>query len=323
MQHDSKTSVYRHQLCAMLAGLLLALAAPAIADNIYKYQDENGIWHFTDRAPQEGTEFETVYMERERENRITLRQGGTKFRPLYYAFNDYHGPAQLELSLGEDENVLSEPDLPARFTVPGQKEELLVGLEALDPRRGFRYRLMVNAVPGPPVPEPVTALVVDPPFSALEAYPVSQGFNGESTHTGDENRFAVDIAMPENTPVHAARAGIVMDIEEDFNQGGTDVEKYADKANHVRILHDDGTMALYAHLALAGVRVASGARVRAGQLIGRSGNTGFSSGPHLHFVIQQNVGMKLISLPFEFRRPDGSSAPPREGTFIGNTPDNR
>ena len=40
-----------------------------MADNIYKYQDENGIWHFTDRAPEEGTKFETVFMQREREDR--------------------------------------------------------------------------------------------------------------------------------------------------------------------------------------------------------------------------------------------------------------
>ncbi len=71
--------------------------------------------------------------------------------------------------------------------------------------------------------------------------------------------------MPENSMVHAVRGGIVMDVEEDFNKGGTDLEKYADKANHVRVLHEDGTMALYAHLGLAGVIVRPGARVRAGQ----------------------------------------------------------
>ena len=92
-----------------------------------------------------------------------------------------------------------------------------------------------------------------------------------------------------------------MDVEEDFNHGGTNLEEFGDKANHVRILHDDGTMALYAHLDLASVIVRPGARVRAGQKIARSGNTGFSSGPHLHFAIQQNVGMKLISVPFRFQ----------------------
>ena len=46
----------------LLACLLAVLPAGSIAKNIYKYQDENGIWHFTDRAPEDDTEFETVYM---------------------------------------------------------------------------------------------------------------------------------------------------------------------------------------------------------------------------------------------------------------------
>ncbi len=107
-----------------------------------------------------------------------------------------------------------------------------------------------------------------------------------------------------------------MDVEEDFNRGGADRDKFVDKANHVRILHDDGTMALYAHLDLASVSVRPGARVRAGQQIARSGNTGFSSGPHLHFAVQQNTGMKLISLPFKFQTAEGVPAAPEEAQIL-------
>jgi murein DD-endopeptidase MepM/ murein hydrolase activator NlpD len=304
------------------ATLLLALGAagPAPAKNIYKYQDENGIWHFTDRAPEEDVEFETVYMEREREARVRLRQEGTRQNPLYYLFNDYWGPVQVELKFSEAENVLSEPPLPARFVIPGQQEQLLAGVGALDTTRGFRYRLNLAAVPGPPKPDPVEGLVLRTPFPPDQAYPVSQGFDGGKTHLDDESRYAIDIVMPEGAPVHAVRDGVVMDVEEDFNAGGTDAAKYADKANHVRVLHDDGTMALYAHLALAGVIVRPGARVRAGQLLARSGNTGLSSGPHLHFAIQQNVGMKLISVPFEFRLADGRTVSPEEGRYVGAVP---
>ena len=82
-------------------------------------------------------------------------------------------------------------------------------------------------------------------------------------------------------------------------------EKYGGRANFIRILHDDGTMALYAHLRSEGALVRVGQRVRAGQQIGLSGNTGFTTGPHLHFVIQVNRGMKLESLPFRMRGPNG------------------
>jgi hypothetical protein len=65
-------------ICTLLAVASLLLPAVAAAKNIYKYQDENGIWHFTDQAPEETVQFETVYMEREPEPRRRRRQAGTK-----------------------------------------------------------------------------------------------------------------------------------------------------------------------------------------------------------------------------------------------------
>ena len=305
------------QLLLFAAAALMMSAAQA--DNIYKYQDEDGIWHFTDRAPDESIEFEVVYMEREREARIKLRREGPKENPVYMLFNDFWGPVEVELKFEQAVNVLSEPILPARFVVPSQTEEALLGIGALNQRKGFNYRLTMSSVPGQPMATPVSGLIILPPFPADQAYPISQGFNGETTHTTPDSTYAVDIVMPVGTPIHAVRKGRVMDIEEDFNKGGTDFEKFADKANHVRILHEDGTMALYAHLDLASVNVRLGARVRAGQKIARSGNTGFSSGPHLHFAIQQNVGMKLVSIPFQFRAPDGATVTPVSQSVLRGT----
>ena len=159
-------------------------------------------------------------------------------------------------------------------------------------------------------------MVILPPFSPGEEYLVSQGFLGEKTHNTPDSTYAVDFSMPVGTAIHAVRSGTVMDVEEDFNRGGTNFKKFADKANHVRVLHKDGTMALYAHLDLASVSVRPGARIRAGQQIARSGNTGFSSGPHLHFAIQQNTGLQLISVPFQFRTPDGAATIPKELSFL-------
>ncbi|MGD2129497.1 MAG: peptidoglycan DD-metalloendopeptidase family protein [Lysobacterales bacterium] len=303
-------------LLTLLAVVLLWAPVGAAAKNIYKFQDENGIWHFTDRVPDEDIQYEAIYMEREPEPRITMRQEGTKQNPVYSVFNDFWGPAQIELSLLDAVNVISEPELPARFVVPGQTERTLVGIGAMDPKRGFQFRLNMASVPGRPISQPVEGVVLVPPFAAGEEYPVSQGFNGGKTHTTPDSQYAIDIVMPVGTEILAARGGIVMDVEEDFNSGGTNRKKFVDKANHVRILHDDGTMALYAHLDLASVSVRPGARVRAGDRIARSGNTGFSSGPHLHFALQQNTGMKLISIPFRFQAPDGSLFEPEQNMIL-------
>ncbi len=300
--------------CLILAAALMPASLPA--KNIYKFQDENGIWHFTDQVPDENVEFSTTYMEREPEPRIQLRQIGKKDSPAYVLFNDYWGPVEVELTLEESVNVLSEPTLPARFVIPAQTERTLVGIGALDQRQGFSYRLGLSSVPGRPISTPVEGLVILPPFSASEEYPISQGFEGERTHDSPDSQYAIDIAMPVGTAVHAARSGTVMDIEEDFNRGGNNYLKYAHKANHVRILHEDGTMALYVHLDLASVSVRPGARIRAGQKIAHSGNTGFSSGPHLHFAIQQNSGMQIISLPFRFRTPEGSAVTPQAQRYV-------
>lgn len=289
------------------------------ADNIYKYQDEEGNWHFTDRLPDDQEDFDTVFMERDPEPRITLRQEGSQGNPVYTLHNRYWGPAEVELSLSDAVNVVTEPDLPKRFVLGAQAEETLLGIGALDPRKPFSYKLHYRWAPGRPNPLPVSGLVMEPPFPAGQAYVISQAFNGDTTHLGPDSQYAVDIVMPIGTPVLAARDGTVMDVEEDFNAGGIDKDSYMERANRVVILHDDGTMSVYAHIDLASVNVRPGLHVRAGRQIARSGNTGFTTGPHLHFAVQQNIGMEVVSLPFRFTRPDGGPVEPRSQQLLEGT----
>lgn len=110
---------------------------------------------------------------------------------------------------------------------------------------------------------------------------VSQGYYGVFSH---RRIFALDFRLKMNTPVCAARSGIVVGTEWKHNRGGA-TRKWIDKANYVEIKHDDGTWASYWHLQYNGVIVKNGDRVEVGQLIGYSGNTGFSTMPHLHFEL--------------------------------------
>ncbi|HWI14242.1 MAG TPA: M23 family metallopeptidase [Burkholderiales bacterium] len=142
------------------------------------------------------------------------------------------------------------------------------------------------------------------PFREGHAFRVSQAYgDGNTTHDNEQNRYAVDFAMPEGTPVVAARAGIVVDVTLRHHASGRDPSLLG-KANRVTIVHDDGTIAKYAHLAPELPRVSPGEKVEAGALIGHSGNTGYSSGPHLHFVVGRPAlvdgKVKPISLPFCF-----------------------
>ncbi|NKB54534.1 MAG: peptidoglycan DD-metalloendopeptidase family protein [Rhizobiaceae bacterium] len=81
------------------------------------------------------------------------------------------------------------------------------------------------------------------PFAAGERFKISQGCNGEFSHQGDE-KYALDFNLPENTPVHAARAGTVAAVKQDSNRGGPS-RRFKQDANYVFIRHDDGTIGFY------------------------------------------------------------------------------
>ena len=82
------------------------------------------------------------------------------------------------------------------------------------------------------------------------------------------------------------------------------------------IAHDDGSFGNYVHLTYRGAEVAVGDRVQAGQFIGYSGNTGISSGPHLHFDVRLPLANgRMQSIPFLFRGLDGEAVEPEEGAF--------
>jgi len=279
-----------------------ALAQPVAAKKLFSYQDENGRWHFSDTKPDTDAD---VSVERikvhQRDKNVYVRQVGANSAPTYQVQNLFAGPIEIEFRLVSPVNTIARPSLPRSFVVPANTT---VNLFSLHPRQqgkswssGFSYIF----VPGSPKADHTQIDNYQLPYARGARYPVSQGFNGEYSHNGLQGRYAVDFAMPDGTPVHAARQGTVMDVARDYYSGGVDRDKFGARANFIRILHDDGTHAIYAHLRWESVLVVAGNRVRRGQVIAKSGSTGFSSGPHLHFAVQQNDGMRLVSIPFRFK----------------------
>lgn len=118
-----------------------------------------------------------------------------------------------------------------------------------------------------------------------------------------------DFKMAIGTPVLAARDGRV----EAANDGCQDGDHAC--TNLITIKHTDGSVALYSHLTHGGVQVVPGQAVRAGQLIGHSGETGNTGGlPHLHFSVHPcgalpGLGMQgnCPSQPVNFRNTEANS----------------
>ena len=181
----------------------------------------------------------------------------------------------------------------------GFQRILALSLVATHPQLPTRYADGFNWAPGNMHAQHDIHYRYFLPYKKGEYYPIVQGFGGGYSHQG-ASRYAIDIAMPVGTPVHAAREGVVIDVVEKHNRGGAS-RRYAQYANYVVILHSDDTTGEYYHLKKNGAKVEVGDTVVAGQAIAYSGNSGFSSLPHLHFAVYkaQSHG-NYQSLPIEF-----------------------
>jgi murein DD-endopeptidase MepM/ murein hydrolase activator NlpD len=163
--------------------------------------------------------------------------------------------------------------------------------------------LTLTSVPGSP--STASPFTYQLPFSANAHWSISQGFHGQASHNDALNVFAVDFDIPLGTPVIAARTGIVMEVIDEYPDTGSTRKSDMEHANIIRILHEDGTMAVYGHLMQHSAMVTPGLWLVGGTVIAQSGNSGFTRGPHLHFAIQLNSGMELNSIPFQMRSVNG------------------
>jgi len=107
---------------------------------------------------------------------------------------------------------------------------------------------------------------------------------GSPAHKG-KLKHSIDFRVPEGTPVHAALAGKVVFVKQDSDVGGPSKRKYWYLGNRIVIEHRNEEYTAYEHLRYLGSSVREGQRVRTGQLIGYSGNTGYTYEPHLHFEV--------------------------------------
>lgn len=296
-------------LAALFCSLLLAAfaGAPAAAQTLYRYKDANGVWVYTDRRPGGEQSFDEQQVERRFDKpEVRLLERSTRSGVALIAQSTYFGPIQLAFRLNAIENVSAETRRTGLAVLPPRSEtEIVVVGKSVDDV-DLRFETEFQYIPGEPGVEHRPEQPYRLPYALSTAVRVSQTFPDTKTHLDPASQHAVDFVMPIGTDVFAARDGIVIEVASDFFESGTDYAVDGPRANVVRVLHDDGTMALYVHLNWNTIRVVPGQQVRRGEYLADSGNTGFSTGPHLHFVVQRNQGGSLVSVPLEFASANGS-----------------
>src|SRR5829696_3116988 len=164
------------------------------------------------------------------------------------AENDGPAPITVYVTL-TGENFSSDRTWPATVTIAPNSALPLGRVFAADRSAGgynflFRYSHHFGRIDA--VHDALAAYRL--PFGDGQSFAVTQAYGGKLTsHNNRENLYAIDFAMPIGTPVIAARGGVVIDATVRHQEGGFDM-RFLDKANTVAIVHDDGTVAEYAHL---------------------------------------------------------------------------
>lgn len=214
------------------------------------------------------------------------------------------GPVIATVSLTFDllQNLRLTDSVPVVRTVPPLTSVILTRLGRVDSLASINAHPLVRIDLGSDSTRHDPDVLYSMPFGGTQPRELVAGF-GAPTHHG-EDFYSLDFAMAEGTPVLAARAGVVVHVQDGFTEGGVRAD-LIENANLVAIAHADGTLASYRHLRL-GIQVAVGDSVSAGQLLGFSGSSGSSAQPHLHF----HVGKRLTAgedrtIPVRFASPTG------------------
>ncbi|MFT5164300.1 MAG: murein DD-endopeptidase MepM/ murein hydrolase activator NlpD, partial [Alteromonadaceae bacterium] len=244
----------------------------------------------------------------------------------FFADNKDVIPHWVNVQLSKMKNFKPSQAAPFTFTLePNSKKAYLFKLKPEQRNNGYHFEVITLIIPGkePQNTRHDDQYIYQFPFEHGTKHKLGQGYFGSATHK-KPNPYALDFNMDEGTPVHAARGGIVSEVKQDSNIGGPS-SKYAKHGNHIVIYQPDGTFANYVHLKKNGALVNPGDKVIAGQAIGLSGNTGQSSGPHLHFEVSRYAGNgSSNNLPVRFLNHDQQKLSNlKEGQFYYATDPNK
>ncbi|MDQ1298652.1 MAG: hypothetical protein QG558_1191 [Campylobacterota bacterium] len=220
----------------------------------------------------------------------------------------------LSLDLGRMNNLKANRSLPVYVELAGHVKKEILTLTPISRSLDMTFESSYGWVKGSAFAKHDDAYVYRLPFAAGTNIRVSQGYNGGLSHTGLSS-YAIDFSVATGTPVYAAREGEVVGVEVGNDLGGPHPE-FRPYMNYVNIRHADGTLGNYYHLKQGGTAVKIGDTVKKGQLIAYSGNTGYTTAPHLHFSVSMvdPVSMRRpMNLPVKIQAVQGLVTSPRCG----------
>jgi len=232
-----------------------------------------------------------------------------------YLENHAYYDVSITLNATKLLNLSSSEALPFVGSFPAQSRTKVLHFSIKNPQQKSMFQTRYSTTMGRLNPRYDKDYLYALPYARGKAYKLTQGFNGKHTHKGS-SAYALDFHMDKGTRVHAMREGTVVSFEDKQTEHGFSPE-FANKSNYIIIQHSDGTMAMYGHLKPRGVRVKLGQKVYKHSFIGLSGNTGYSSGPHLHVHISaiKSLQSGSGSVPFRFLAKRGKIDSPSEKTF--------
>ncbi|MFY7963867.1 MAG: M23 family metallopeptidase [Chitinophagaceae bacterium] len=222
-----------------------------------------------------------------------------------YAINPEFCPvsAQITFNLSNLSPITGNQNT---FVIPAKSTNFLVTeLVKIDNNKGYKFSYKFKSNFGDITLQNFDSLYeYDLPFQKGDSFKLHQGYFGSFSH---QNERALDFTMNEGTPITAARDGVVINVVDNYNIACPN-KSCIQYNNYINIYHNDGSFANYAHLKFKGSKVNIGDSVKQGDIIALSGNTGFTSGPHLHFVCYLAGMDKRRSIDTYFKINNGEEA---------------
>lgn len=225
-------------------------------------------------------------------NSVCIKEVKNRDRIEIYAENLDPFTKSLEFET-ETDNLLAYNNISNQVIFPNSSKKIQDFL-IQDQNKLWRYNYSIKLYNGSYETNEKKIILNQLPFDKKVNFRISKN------HHRLNSKYAIDFIIPEGTKVVAVEDGYIVNLEDKFTKGGDNL-KYLGKANFIAIVHNDGKITEYFHLAHNSITKKRGDFVKRGEVIGLSGNTGYSTGPHLHFQVSKPFPkLGYISIPIDF-----------------------